>query len=365
MTGVVSPRRFVRRHLDAIGVAAILLIAGDVLVVPAAPDPPDSLRLPSTLSRFLDRMGFDADDYQALEAGRAISRLLETSVRDQLGVVAVVRVDAPVSRLLTAYHDIVRFESDDSVLAMGVFSAPAVPEDVTALQLTPNDLRDLRSCRVGDCDVNLPGAAIERFRRDVDWSSATAAATARRILQETLVAYVERYRRTGNDGLVVYHDSDPPMPIGPRSLELFRGADALAPLPRITRYFEEYNAEPLPPRAETFLYWQQITFGMKPVTRINHVVMAPFTMDDRSCSVFVSRMIYASHYFRDGLELRYVVPVDAATQSRFYLVLVSRSHSESLVGFKGFLIGGAVRRRVRNSMATYATHVKARIEAQH
>ena len=218
---------------------------------------------------------------------------------------------------------------------------------------------------MGDCAVNLSARAIEQFRTRVDWSSPSAAETARRVMQEILVGYVARYRREGNEALVVYHDLDDPMPLGQRSLQLFGGADALAPLPRVTWYFEHYRSDPLPPGAETFCYWQQITFGMKPVTRVNHVVIAPFTMDGRSGAAFVSRMIYASHYFRDGLELRYLVPIDASANPRaFYLVCISRSHSESLTGFKGFLIGGAVRRHVRDSMAGYALHVKQTVEAR-
>jgi len=49
-------------------------------------------------------------------------------------------------------------------------------------------------------------------------------------------------------------------------------------------------------------------------------------------SVAASRTIYASHYFRDGLEVKHIVPV-SAERSAFYLLSVNRSHSESLLGF--------------------------------
>ncbi len=324
------------------------------------------LQMPPSLARYLAAAGFGDGEYDALANGRAASRLLESAVRDELGVVAVVRVNAPASRLLAAYRDIVAFESGPGVLAMGVFSTPPRASDVGALQLTSNDLRDLRSCRVGDCDINLPAAAIQRFGTDVDWSSRSAPDHARRVLGETLVHYVARYAREGTRALVVYQDTDPPIPIGPRSEDLFGGADKLVPLPRLRSYFERFNAMPLPDDAHGFFYWQQVSFGMKPVTRVNQVVISPFTMDGLPCSVFMSRMIYASHYFRDGLEIRYIVPLNGpAGADAFYLVLVSRSHSESLVGFKGFLLGGAIRRHVRNSMATYAGHVREAVEALH
>lgn len=337
--------------------AAVPRSAGSGAAVPAAP-----LQMPSALARYLDGVGFTSGDYAALAAGRPASRLLESSVRDELGVVAVVRVDAPAARLLAGYRDIVRFESGPGVLAMGVFSTPPRMSDVAALQATPHDLRDLRSCRLGDCDVNLPADTIRRFA-DVDWDSRSAAESARRVLGEMLVQYVTRYSREGADALVVYQDVEPPIAIESRTAELFGAVDTLAPLPRLRAYFQQYNTLPVPDGAHSFFYWQQVSFGMKPVTRVSQVVVAPFAMDGLPCSVFMSRMIYASHYFRDGLELRYIVPLNGpAGADAFYLVLVSRSHSESLVGFKGFLLGGTIRRHARSSMATYAAHVRQVVE---
>jgi hypothetical protein len=365
MVGVVSFFRPSFGRVSVVGLLVVLLLGSGVW--PNAHERADrgQLRLPTTLAAYLSQVGFGPSEYEALEAGRAAARLLETPVRDQLSVVAVIRVNAPPSRLVAAYRDIVGFESGKEVLGMGVFSEPPALSDVASLQITPNDFRDLRSCRVGDCAINLSAGAIERFRTEVNWSSPNAPEKASRIMREMLVDNVARYQREGNKALVVYHDLEEPMPLAQRSLQLFGGADALARLPRVMAYFEHYHADPLPAGAETFWYWQQITFGMKPVTRLNHAVISSFMMDGRSGAVFVSRMIYASHYFRDGLELRYMVPADTSVDPQaFYLVSVSRSHSESLTGFKGFLIGGAVRRHVRDSMAANAAHVKQTIEAR-
>ena len=57
-----------------------------------------------------------------------------------------------------------------------------------------------------------------------------------------------------------------------------------------------------------------MSFGMKPITRANHVVLMPVTTDGLAGFVAASRTIYASHYFRDGLEVKYVVPGVAGAQ---------------------------------------------------
>jgi hypothetical protein len=197
----------------------------------------------------------------------------------------------------------------------------------------------------------------------VNWSAPAARAQARHVLQTMLVDYVNDYQARGNAALVVYQDRSAPIALAAHSTALFAGSDALAPLSDIATYFTKYRAMPLPADAEEFLYWQQITFGMKPVTRVNHVVISPQPIDRRQSWAVVSRMIYSSHYFRDGLELRYLIPIDESPTARgFYVVLISRSHSESLTGLKGMVLGGMIRRKVRDSTTRHVARVKARLE---
>jgi hypothetical protein len=319
-------------------------------------------KLPPSVARYLTSIGFDDDDFAALTSGRPAARITETSARELLGVVAVVRIDRPAQRYIDAFRDIVNFENGgNGVISMGTFSKPARLEDVGALDVADVDLKDLSNCRVGGCNMNLSASAIERFRA-VNWSAPAAHAQARYALQTILVEYVNDYQARGNAALVVYEDRSP-MPLAARSAALFAGSDALAPLGDIPAYFTKYRSLPLPSNVEEFLYWQQVTFGMKPVTRVNHVAISPWTLDGRPVWAVVSRMIYASHYFRDGLEVRYLVPVDGSpTSSAFYLVYISRSHSESLGGLKGLLLGGIIRRKVRDSTVRHVAHVKARLE---
>ena len=351
----------VRRSLSGVLLvfsAVVVLLHRDAV---ARIDP--ASKLPPSVARYLARVGFDTDDVAAVAAGRAASRVIEASTRELLGVVAVVRVDRPAHRYIDAFRDIVTFEKGgNGVISMGTFSKPAKLDDIGALTLTDVDLDDLRHCRVTSCDMNLSAAAIQRFRQ-VKWSAPAAQAQARHVWQTTLVDYVNDYQARGNAALVAYEDRSAPIALAARSTALFAESDALAPLSDVASYFTKYRSLPLPPEAEEFFYWQQLTFGMKPVTRVNHVVMSLQTIDGRPSWAIVSRMIYSSHYFRDGLEVRYLVPVDASTPAGgFYLVLVSRSHSESLAGLKGLLLGGIIRRKVRDSTARHVAHVKAKLE---
>jgi hypothetical protein len=349
--------------------SSVLILVVSCLVVlihvePAARLEPAST-LPPSVSRYLADGGFDSRDIAAIATGRSASKIIESSTRELLGVVAVVRIDRPARRYIDAFRNIVSFEKGGAgVISMGTFSKSATLEDVGPLTLPEIDFEELRGCRVNSCDVNLPTAAIQQFQR-VNWSAPAAHAQARHVLQTMLVDYVNAYQAHGNSALVVYEDRSSPIALAPRSTALFAGSDALAPLPDLAKYFTRYRSVPLPADAEEFVYWQQITFGMKPVTRVNHVVISPQIIDGRPAWAIVSRMIYSSHYFRDGLEVRYLVPIDESpSASGFYLVLMSRSHSESLTGLKGLLLGGVIRRKVRDSTARHVAHVKEKLEEQ-
>jgi len=56
--------------------------------------------------------------------------------------------------------DITRFKSGEEILQIGRFSDPPALEDLATLTVGPDDF-DVRSCRVGDCGIRLPAAAID------------------------------------------------------------------------------------------------------------------------------------------------------------------------------------------------------------
>ena len=68
-------------------------------------------------------------------------------------------------------------------------------------------------------------------------------------------------------------------------------AGLLSGLPPLGEYFTRYRQVPLPLGVEEVFYWQQLTFGMKPVTSVNHVLMAPVIVDDPRAFLFVSPVI--------------------------------------------------------------------------
>ena len=71
----------------------------------------------------------------------------------------------------------------------------------------------------------------------------------------------------------------------------------------VGRYLLDYPRVTLTD-ATSFLYWQETGFGLKPTIRISHVTIR----ENPEGAIVTSKLLYASHYFWTGLELRVLVP---------------------------------------------------------
>jgi hypothetical protein len=311
--------------------------------------------------RHLQGEGFSDADLAAIAEGTAVARALPRPERDEAGAIGVVRINLSPDAFLARFRDIVRFERGDGVESVGRFSTPAVPADLDGFVLPAADAIDLQGCAVDDCDVNLSAAQIQRFLA-VDGRGPGGRARLTVVARHAIADYVADYQRRGNDALAVYRDREPAFQLREASARLLRQATELQrAAPALAAYLDRYPALPLPDGAEEFFYWSVMTFGMKPITRANHVVLMPVTTDGLAGFVAASRTIYASHYFRDGLEVKHIVPV-SAERSAFYLLSVNRSHSESLLGLKGLLLGGRIRSSARSGVERHVLHVKSQAE---
>jgi hypothetical protein len=128
-------------------------------------------------------------------------------------------------------------------------------------------------------------------------------------------------------------------------------------MPDVRRYLLEYPRTPMPD-STSFLYWQETRFGLRPTIRINHLTIR----ENPEGALIASKMLYASHYFWTGIELRALVP-DAARGPGFWLVTVSRSRSDGLSGFTGYFVRRRVHGEVRKGTLAGLKATKKKLES--
>jgi hypothetical protein len=205
--------------------------------------------------------------------------------------------------------------------------------------------------------MKLGEDALLRFKKGVDWSKPDAKTDVDRLARQLMLEYVNAYLEGGNSKLATYRDSSRPRFVGEEFASMIgRMPELTDHLPDLKRYLIDFPKATLP-NADSFIYWQEAKFGLKPTIRINHLTI----MQEPTRGLVVSKMLYASHYFWTAIELRVLVP-DPARGPGFWFVSINRSRSDGLSGFTGSLIRGKVRGEAEKGMRAVLQSTKAALE---
>jgi len=294
-----------------------------------------------------------------LASGQPVTKLLEADPSKEVAVFGAVWVNAPIASYVAAVKDIERFESGGGFRVTKKISSPPRIEDFAQMTVPDDDAADLKSCKVGRCQIKLSESAIERLRREVDWSKPDARARIDQLARSLAFEYVNGYLEGGNGELATYRDSERPTFVAKEFQSMIERLPELVEyLPEIRSYLLDFPKATLA-NGDSFLYWQEANFGLKPTIRINHLVIN----ESPAGTVVASKMLYASHYFWTALELRVLVP-DAARGNGFWFVSVNRSRSDGLTGFVGRVIRGKVRGEAEKGMAAALTATKSMLEGK-
>jgi hypothetical protein len=337
--------------ISILGVLA-LTTAGVTLRGQSPPPLPE--RLDSYIKSYVT---LTPDEQTQLLAGQPVTRLLDTDPSKEVAIFGAVWIKAPIARYVAAVKDIENFEKGDNFLVTKRISSTPRLEDFDKLTLPPDDISDLKTCKVGDCKVKLGADALARIQKETDWSKPTATADVERSIRKLALEYVTGYQQGGNSRLAQYRDAERPTFVAQEFAAMVNRMPSLTNyLTDLKRYLLDYPEVTLP-NADSFLYWQDAKFGLKPTIRINHLTIA----DQGTHTAVVSKMLYASHYFWTAIELRLLIP-DPARGEGFWFANINQSRSDGLNGFKGSVIRGKVRGEAEKGMEAALKTTKARME---
>jgi len=295
--------------------------------------------LPPALDAFLsEAVKATAVDRDTLTSGQPLVRLLDSDPAKEVAVFGAVWIDATPAAYVTAVADIEHFERGDAIHATRRIGDPASAGDFAGLSMTEEDFGDLKNCQIGDCALKVDESSLQTFRSAIDWRKPTARADANAVIRRLALDYVNRYREGGNATLAVYRDKQRPTFVADEFRSMIERLPRLgSEMPDVKAYLLNYPEATLSD-STNFLYWQEAEFGLKPIVRVNHLVIQ--TRPDRT--VVASKLLYASHYFWTALELRVLLP-DPSRGRGFWFVMVNRGRSDGLSGFTGSVIRSRVR----------------------
>ena len=187
-----------RTHLIcAAGLAAIVIVVTGGAQSGQSPAP-----LPARLDSYIKAyVKLTPEEQKRLLAGEPVTQLLESDPAKEVAIFGAVWVAAPIARYVEAVKNIEEFEKGDNFLVTKRISSPPRLEDFDRLSLPPDDVADLRTCKVGDCELKLGEAALMRIQKETDWSKPTATADVERSIRRLALEYVTAYLEGGNSRL--------------------------------------------------------------------------------------------------------------------------------------------------------------------
>jgi hypothetical protein len=288
--------------------------------------------------------------------------VLSWGERSEVYVFGAVHIIGSSATYLKRARDINRLASAEGYLGIGELPAtPIATADLSGLVLEPDDIKALKDCKEGDCDVQLPSASIQAFRTSVDWDRADAADQVNRLAREMVTNLIREYREGGNATLGEYRDNKNPTRIAEQFEKMVGRATALPDvLPELKHYLLRYPDADLP-GADSFMYWEKVEFGMKPTIRVNHAVIYDVKAEGRDIGVVAIKQLYASHYFHTALDLTVCV-ADPSAPGGFYLLTLKGSEQEGLTGIKGTLLRQVAVGKIRGSLESALASIKRTIE---
>ena len=334
---------------------AALALALAELTTAGAPAPDIDPDVRRVLARDLR---FSTTELNDLERDKIVKHSIDSQAPGEVAVAGGVRVHASKYAFIARVRDIERFKRGPEILQIGRFSDPPVLADLDRLTVERDDF-DARTCRVADCDVRLPAAAIRRFATEIDPKSPDVQQRTADLFKRVLLDAVIAFETGGANRIASYDDG--PRPIKPA--EEFDGILANEPslgalAPGLPSHLRDYPSAHLE-GAEDFLYWSKEKFGPEPFITVTQVSI--FCGSPRTC-VVATRDVYSSRYVDASLAVS-VATDSLADPNRFYLVYANRSRANAIKGGLSALRRSIVGRRARGSLEDSLKQIKAQLEA--
>ncbi len=324
---------------------------------------PRAQTVESPLSALFTQLELTSDQRRAIDAGRPVAKVLSWGKSSEIHVFGAVYIDGSPAPYAKLARDVKRLSGLPGYLGAGELTERSTVADLARLTIDTDDLKALKSCKEGDCDVQLPTNAIRAFQEAVRWSQPDAADQANGLARQMMHDLLQAYVRGGNGALGVYRDKEHPTQVADQ-FDVMVGRSASLPhvAPELRAFLLHYPEARLT-GAEDFFYWEKVDFGLKPTIRLNHAVVYHTGEGASAVDAVAIKQLYANHYFHTALDVS-VCLRDAARPDRrgFYLVTLKSSEQDGLTGPKGSILRKIVVDKTKSSLEKALASIKDAIE---
>jgi hypothetical protein len=314
---------------------------------------------------FHEFVGLNDDQIREIREGKAIAKILDSPTADQVFVFGSVYINSTPERYLKFASDIDALRKLPSYITLRKFSDPPQLSDLTGFTMDAQDFKQLKNCKPGHCEVQLPTEAMEEFQRSVNWSAPDANDQANLLAQQMALQALLNYEQGGNAALGTYRDKNHPAVVAETFASLLSRSKALPVyLPELREYLLNY------PKADSGniqseFYWEKVNFGLKPTLRMVQAIIYQGKSSERPVFAVALKQLYASHYFESALDLTVCVNDDEhPAHPGFYLITMKGSQQAGLTGLKGGIVRKVAVDKTRSSLEKALASIKQKLESQ-
>jgi len=313
---------------------------------------------------FRDYVGLKEDQLAAIRNGKAVAKVAESRTPDEVFVFGSVYVKSTPEKYLKLASDIDELRKLPSYLAIRKFSDPPQLSDFDGFTLEADDIKQLKNCEAGKCEVQLPADAMDAFKQSVNWSAPDAVDQVNRLAQKMALQAIQRYTEGGNAALGTYMDKHHPAVVGETFASLLSRSKALPVyLPELERYLLEYP-QTQSENIQSQFYWEKVSFGLKPTLRIVQAIVYRESRSTDPAYAVAVKQLYASHYFETALDLTVCVRDQENPDRGFYLITLKGSQQAGLTGFKGGIVRKVAVDKTRSSLERALGAIKQKLESR-
>jgi hypothetical protein len=311
---------------------------------------------------FREFAGLNEEQIAAIRSGKAVARVVESPTPDEVYVFGSVYVEATPESYLKLASDIDALRKLPSYLAIQSFGNPPRLSDLEGFTLDEQDITELKNCKTGHCQVQLPTEAIEDFQQSINWSAPDVAGRVNRLAQRLALQALLQYMQGGNTALGAYRDKKHPAAVAETFASLIGELEALPVyLPELNEYLLEYP-KAKSDNVQAGFYWEKVNFGLKPTFRIIQKIVYRGEIGKEPAYAVAEKQIYASHYFETALDL--TVCVKDAQRPGFYIITVKGSKQAGLTGLKGSIVRKVAVDKTRSSLERVLVAIKQKLQSQ-
>lgn len=312
---------------------------------------------------FREFAGLNEAQITAIRSGKALAKVVESPSPDEVYVFGSVYVQSTPESYLTLASDLDALRKLPSYLAIQTFSDPPQLSDLKGFTLDEQDITELKNCKPGHCQLQLPTEAIEDFQQSIDWTAPDVADKVNRRAQQLAFQALQEYMQGGNTALGAYRDKKHPAAVADAFASLIRRFEALPVyLPEVNEYLLEYP-KTKSDNVQAGFYWERVNFGLKPTFRMVQKIVYRGAIGQEPAYALAEKQIYASHYFQTALDL--TVCVKDAQRPGFYIITVKGSKQAGLTGLKGGIVRKVAVDKTRSSLERVLVTIKQNLESQH